>query len=146
MPWSPSLLPLEFINVTALAVANSAVYIGGYFESVNGVARQHLAALDLEGQLLAWNPTLADDRTGGLIEAILISGDTIYVARPTFDPLFEVPTRLQAIGIDGAIENWNPETNGRVSALGFTQGRIVIGGAFHVVGGEVTRPIAVLER
>ncbi len=55
--WAPAVVSYSSFVITALAVADRTVYIGGNFASVNGVARQHLAAVDaVDGTVLPFNP------------------------------------------------------------------------------------------
>lgn len=47
------------VNLLAMVVNGGSVFIGGYFDSVNGVARPGLVALDVNtGAPLPWNPAL----------------------------------------------------------------------------------------
>src|SRR5262249_61483822 len=60
--------------VTALGVSGSRVFAAGGFSSAGGVARNHLAAIDLtSGQATAWDPNV-----DGTVSALAVSGSTIY--------------------------------------------------------------------
>jgi hypothetical protein len=54
-----------------MALAGNTIYVGGYFQTIGGQARERLAAFDATtGQLTAWQP-----RTNGDVSALEISGN-----------------------------------------------------------------------
>jgi hypothetical protein len=58
-------------RVSAIVAMGDRVYLGGYFTHVNGVARNHLAAIDATtGQLTPWDPNAND-----AVLALAISSD-----------------------------------------------------------------------
>ena len=62
--------------VTALAVENQTLYIGGSFLNLNGVERWRLAAVDrVTGDLAPWNPKLG---TANLVNTLVSSGAVVY--------------------------------------------------------------------
>src|SRR5829696_8210655 len=67
-------------RVTAIVSAGGQVYLAGYFTHVNGVPRNHLAAVDATtGQLTAWDPN-----ANGAVQALDVSSDgtRIYAGGP----------------------------------------------------------------
>jgi len=71
-PWTPN--PDSQMN--GVAVHSSGAYAGGYFSSIGGQARQYLGSAGLfDGLGSAWNPQPA----GGVVEALLVSGDRLFV-------------------------------------------------------------------
>ncbi|MCD4527480.1 PKD domain-containing protein [Nocardioides sp. cx-173] len=62
--------------VQALTVTDDAVYVGGAFGGVGNQDRGNLAAFDLDGELLAWAPTVG----GGAVTAITANPDGSSVA------------------------------------------------------------------
>ena len=61
-PWNPSLTGNVngFADVTSMLANNGVVYVGGWFQSTNGLARQNLAAIASDATLLNWNPGTDD--------------------------------------------------------------------------------------
>jgi len=77
--WSPvPALTNNIASVQTLALSANGIYLGGYFDSVSGVARSSLAELDrTSGTVLPWNP--APGR-GATVQQIVTNGSTVYVA------------------------------------------------------------------
>src|SRR5438034_337731 len=61
-------------TVRALAMRGSTLYVGGVFDSVGGVARSRIAAVDVAtGSAKVWDPGAS-----GNVYALAVSGTTIY--------------------------------------------------------------------
>ena len=74
LPWVAS-VSSGSSEVYALEYANSVLFVGGNFSTVNGSTRNNIAAVEANtGNLTAWNPS-----SGGDVHAIEISGDTAFV-------------------------------------------------------------------
>jgi hypothetical protein len=59
----------------ALASDGERLFIGGYFDAINGEARQHLAAIDLANdQLLPWSPNM-----NCCVSTLALADTTLYV-------------------------------------------------------------------
>lgn len=108
----------------AAAIHDRTLYVGGHFASVNGVERQHLAAIDLTtGQLLPWNP-----RPNDSVLRLEVSSGALY-ATGRF-------TAFPGVGRGGvsafdvadlSLLSWNPQSSG-VNDLGFFRERVLLGG------------------
>ncbi|WP_430935958.1 DUF7619 domain-containing protein [Saccharicrinis sp. 156] len=56
-PWSPNIKGFGFsLRVNALAKIDTVIYIGGNFNSVDGVSRRNMAAVSTQGNLLDFAP------------------------------------------------------------------------------------------
>ncbi|MBX0330470.1 Ig domain-containing protein [Oscillochloris sp. ZM17-4] len=137
--WSP------YANgpVEALAVSGNTVYAGGFFDSVGGVLRSNIAAMntDTGAAVSGWNPG-AD----GAVYALAMSGATLY-AGGAFTHLGNgattVRNHLAALdGGTGTLASWNPNldnTGGTgpavVGALATSGNTVYAGGTFTHVGG-----------
>src|SRR5438309_937224 len=64
---------LPWVNSIAIA-PDGTMYIGGNFTSINGVRRNHLAAISAKGEVLPWDPD-PDDYVG----VIKLHDSIIYV-------------------------------------------------------------------
>jgi len=79
-------------SVSALAVSDGTVYVGGPFTSIGGQARSRIAALDTAtGSATAWNPDASDD-----VLALAVSGSTVY-AGGSFTTIAGLPRRGLAV-------------------------------------------------
>jgi hypothetical protein len=57
------------------------IYVAGYFQTVDGVTRRHVAAIDADtGNVIApWGPNGTNNGTNGSVTALAVSGNTVYV-------------------------------------------------------------------
>lgn len=121
-------------HVDAIGILDSTLYFGGYFTTVNGVARRNLAAVDTAtGNLIThWNPNAIS-----IVYSIAISGATIYVGG-TFSNIGGV-TRYNFAAIDelGNVTNWAPNPvgggNNQVFAIDTWHDSVAIAGNFEDV-------------
>jgi hypothetical protein len=66
-------------SVRALAVSDSALYLGGHFADVGGSPRSHLAAVDPStGQTLGWDPGVGRSDVDTRVDALALGSDTLY--------------------------------------------------------------------
>lgn len=140
----PSWAPSADGPVTALALENQTVYIGGSFFSVNGVERWRLAAVDrTTGDLTPWNPKLG---SANLVNTLIASGGLVYVGG-VFDLVNatveagtglrgEARRNLAAVdAMTGLAAPWNPNVfEGEVKALTISGSVAYVGGSFERVG------------
>jgi hypothetical protein len=72
--WNPEIVnPLG--EPLALLLSGNSLYVGGFFESVGGVSRNNLAALDaVTGQATSWNPST---EFNGTVNALAVSGSRV---------------------------------------------------------------------
>lgn len=78
--WTPT--PNKRVEALLVDAAASAVYVGGKFSTMNGVARQRLAAVDLaSGALFGFATAIAyqGPETTGNVTALARDGDRLYV-------------------------------------------------------------------
>lgn len=126
------------VNALALSPDGTRVYVGGAFTSVNGTARNRLAALDaVIGEVDAgWNPD-----ANGAVNALALSSDGARLyAGGAFTTVGGIThPRLAALdAATGAVDhNWDPNANNAVNALALSAdgARLYAGGAFTAVRG-----------
>ena len=143
---SPVLNPLDLdfngsINAIVVDEMTGIVYVGGDFKSIGGFERNNLAAIGIDGTLLDWDPNVTGitatgiNATGAKINALAIKGSTIYVGGD-FTKIGGIErNNLAAIGTNGTLKHWNPNTDGEVNALAIKGSTIYVGGGFWGVGG-----------
>lgn len=133
------------VRTLALSPDGSRLYIGGHFDTVDGVAAQNLAAIDLTtGQA---DPTFAPKvgSVSGTVYALLVSGDgsKIYLGGAFGQVNGFARKNLAAVNADGSIDaGWDPRANSRVRTLTFAYdgATIFVGGSFTAIDG-VTRTV-----
>jgi hypothetical protein len=121
-------------QVECLALSGSRVYVGGYFTTIEGVARHHLAALDVEsGEVLDWNPD--PDRP---IYVILPHRGAVYVGGEFSTIGGQSRMHLAAIdSITGGARAWVVDANSTsaVNALAVHDTVLFVGGRLHSLSG-----------
>ena len=141
--WAPSADGVVY----ALAVSGSTVYVGGGFDLIDDgkggglQSRSHLAAIGTDGTLsTTWTPGAS---TFG-VNALAVSGTTVYVGGSFRYISGKVRNYLAAIDSDGTLNSWNPDADGGVSALAVSGSTVYVGGEFSTIddgmgGGAQTR-------
>ena len=120
------------VNTIALSPDGNDLYIGGIFQTVNGVSRSRLAKIDSRsGQLDGlWNPGSDQE-----IESIVTDSSGVYIGGRfnTVGGRFS-PNLIKVNASSGApINNWNASTNGTVFDLELSGSNLYVGGNFDRV-------------
>jgi len=133
----------NYALVNALAVSESAVFVGGAFTTIGGAARTNAAAVTIaEAAATAWDPG-AD----GSVNVIALSGDVAYVGG-FFQNIGGQPhLAIAALNtVDGAANAWEPNADFLpVNAIALSGGLVYFGGTFAHVGGEPRNGIAAVN-
>jgi hypothetical protein len=138
-------------SVNAVVVSGSTVYVGGAFTSIGGVDRNGIAALDATGAAMAWNPDAIWGDWQGSINALALSGSTLYVGGD-FDHIGGQPrSNIAALDVGtGLATAWNPGTGATtfyatVYALAVSGSTVYASGDFTSIGGQSRNRIAALN-
>ncbi len=136
-------------GVTALAVSDDTVYVGGQFTSIGGQSRNYLAALDAStGNATSWNANIIINPGGGVvISALAASGNTVYVGGGGFNSIGG-QSRNYLAALDASTGNatsWNPNPNGGPSAIVVSGNTVYVGGGFTGIGLQSRNYIAALD-
>ena len=136
--------------VDALVVAGSTVYVGGDFTSIGGQDRSGIAALDAAGAVTGWDPDAIDDDYQGDIEALAVSGSTVYAGGDFSSIGGQSRNDLAALSASsGLATTWDPEPSATgyatVDALAVSGSTVYAGGLFTSIGGQTRNYIAALD-
>lgn len=127
--WEPNTAGVT--SVSALAVTGPAVYIGGAFTTIGGQQRNALAALDLtRGDVTDFNAGLSPQSS---VNVIVPAGNSLYVG----GILNSTSDLISVNRVSGAINQWNPQVVGGVSAIAVSVNdtSVYAGGRFtHALG------------
>jgi uncharacterized delta-60 repeat protein len=135
-------------TVSAIAVQpDGKILIGGMFTTVNGVTRNRIARLNIDGTLdSAFGTT-----TGGAnntVSAIAVQADGKIVIGGVFTTVNGVVrNRIARLNADGTLDTtFDPNANGNVNAIAIqADGKILAGGAFTTMAGQSRTYLARLE-
>lgn len=126
--------PPSFVNVNAVLVDGSRVFVGGSFDTVNGTARAGVVALDLAtGGVLSWNAAIqpVTGGTGGTsanISHLAVTNGVLVVAG-YFDAVAGL-ARAGLVGVDAASAAVTPLVPATCAA-GTTLGLAAAGGRLY---------------
>lgn len=136
LSWAPAITAGDD-GVRALEVTASTVFVGGGFDAVDGVTRQHFAAIDRASGILL--PAAPDPGGGvyGVVLSLAAVGNTVYMGG-IFERVAGV-TRYNAAAVDvttGLLLSWAPvvDVEGAVRAIQPVSGGIVLGGDLGLTG------------
>ena len=145
------------IHAIAIDEMTGIVYVSGEFTKVGEIERSGLAAIGTDGNLTSWNPSVdgvhippkEEGQEVGpyrVINALAISGSTIYVGGVFTSINGMERNNLAAIGTNGILQNWNPNVSiGYVNALAVKDSIVYIGGEFSTIGGEKRNKLAAVS-
>lgn len=143
--WSPEVKH----PVDAIAIGDSQVFVASSFDDGEGEVQAQLAAFDADSgyETYAWN---ALDLSGGMIHALQVAGNNVYVGG-TFSHAGHYPRQGLAAfdAFSGNLLAWGPTVTNSVSdadigvyALARAAGKLYIGGNFLRVDGELRTRLA----
>ncbi len=141
-----------FNDVSAIAIRDNAIYLGGNFTTLGGQPRNRIAKVRLDGSL---DPNFNPNATGGNIpgiDAIVVTSTDVYVGgdfssiggQPRIDLAKLNPTTGL---VDGGRQSFDPDPlNGidpsRVRALVVNGDAVYVAGDFTTIGGQSRAKLA----
>ena len=140
--------------INSLALDGDVLYIGGYF-SVRDPATGGLVSIDTTTGAInsSWlpNPLIGETATG--IDAMVLSGSTLYVSGPftsigeqTIGGIVALETLADNPESTGTADpSWNPSPLGSILAMVSSDGYIYVAGIFSSIGGQIRSSIAAIE-
>lgn len=132
-------------RVSAVLRVGDRIYLAGSFQSVNGVPRPRLAAIDANtGALTGWSPRA---NRGVYTLAASADGSRIY-AGGDFTAVNGV-ARNRLAALDAAtgqpVPGWTPGADGTVRTIDVSGARVYVGGAFLNVSGQARTRLAMVD-
>jgi len=122
--------------VDALALSGSTVYVGGAFWNMGGRPRRSLAALDaVTGAATAWNPEPDGGYPFTLVQALAISGSSVYVGGSFSSIGGQTRSNLAAVERStGTATSWVADADEWVWGLFADERNLYAGGRFRRIG------------
>jgi hypothetical protein len=137
-----------------LTTASNQIIVGGTFDTVDGAGRYGVAAIDDDGDVLAWDPNPSDwTRTVAVDGLSQSASHGIYVGGEFTAAGPETATRTSVAKLDaaGALEQaWDPSVTdgpfpGEVRSLALAGGDLYLGGTFTAVDGDTRDNLAKVD-
>ncbi len=125
--------------VRALAFAAGTLYVGGQFSSIGGTSRNALAAVDTAGNVTSWNAGANSSTPPAYVNALVVSGTTLYVGGNFTGIGGESAGNLAALSTTNASQIWTAQVLGYPWALALQGSTLYLTGALGQVGG-MSRP------
>ena len=131
-------------TITAMALSNNRLYVGGEFKSIGLFPRHNLACVDATtGDVLDWNP-ITDD--GGYVLALAVHGDIVFVGGLFTSINGQPRSYLGAIdAMKGTPTPWRNDATNYVTSLAVQDDTLFIGGYFRVIGNQVRPMVAAVN-
>lgn len=126
--------------VLTLAARAGALYVGGYFTTVNGIARANLAKLDPVMGLVdgTWAPN-----PDNYVRSLSLDGSTLYVGGDFASIAGQSRRYVAALSAaTGAAIDWRPALDLPALVLTAAGGVVYVGGEQRLVQGQIRRGIA----
>ena len=149
--WNPQIGGFSgYETVNSIAFSGSTIYLGGGFETVQGVSRSRLAAVDdVFGIPTSWDPN--NGNASGLAAYNLkIANSAVYLAGTFSQVGSEFRNGLASIDFNGNVLPWNPNVIhsfdiARVYDIDIAGSTLYAGGNFTSVNGLSRRGIAAID-
>jgi len=139
--WSPPANgPVYALEFALRPPSSPAILIGGSFTTINGFPRQNLAAVLPTGMMTTWNPS-----PDGAVRRI--QAQTVAYIGGEFTHIGGQPrNHLAAVDLLAAtVTSWDPNVDGPVETLVWSNNLVFVGGTFSNVGGQPRRNVAKID-
>lgn len=148
--WDPRLGCDPTNCVSAIADADSVVYVGGSFRAAGAEARRGLVALDAaSGRAEAWDPRPEPAGWCGLGESCTIAptDSVVYLAGSALERLGGKPRPYLAAAeaATARVTDWNPRPDSPVYAVAPAGAIVYVGGSFTTIGGQQRDYVAAID-
>jgi hypothetical protein len=129
-------------TVRTIVEDGDSLLIGGSLQSVGGVERSNIGALDLDtGVATSFAPSLNDSVT-----ALSVRDDTLYVGGKFTAVGATTRNRAAAFATDtGALTGWDPDAGAEVDAIQPVDDSVFLGGKFNSMGDITQAKIAKVD-
>jgi uncharacterized delta-60 repeat protein len=139
-----------FGAVVSMALqADGKIVVGGFFTTIGGQPRNHIARLDpITGQADSFNPNPVDVQSQDWVTAVAVQGDGKILVGGFFTAIGgqsrNYVARLNPA--TGLADSFNPNADGPVTCFAAQpDGKILIGGVFNHVSGQTRHRMARLD-
>ncbi|UWX97977.1 DNRLRE domain-containing protein [Arthrobacter zhaoxinii] len=122
------------------------LYVGGNFTTVNGVAANRLAAINLPNCTV--DTSFRPGTVNSTVRTVAATADAVYFGGDFTTVNGTARNRFAAVGTTGSLLPWAPAADGVGRALDVPAGRnvVLVSGDFSTVNGAESRAMAVVDK
>lgn len=126
MPFNPLIEFYSWQNIHSLKVSNGKLFVGGSFDSVNGLTRYNLVAFDVSnGQLLNWAP----NPSGYIMDIETVNGE-IIIGGSFSNISGQLRNNIASFDSSLNLLSWSPITDGDVMNFKKSDDKLYVMGSF----------------
>jgi hypothetical protein len=122
--------------INTIVIVGNVVYVGGSFQTVGGISRANIAALDLiSAEVLGFAPSI-----NGPVQALAATTSHIYIGGDFSSAAGAAHQNLAAVNPDSTnVSGWSADTDDDVRSLLLVDETLFVGGRFSTIAGT-SRP------
>lgn len=144
LSWAPSVTNNGLPYIEEVIGDGNAAYFYGSFNTVGGVARPGIAAVDRNtGAVLPWLPQIAP---GAVFYDMALDEGKLFIAHPFIELDGTSTMGITALDAGSGSTLWHTPTDPEPRVLGVTDSTVFITGSFTTVGDEPRAGIAQVHR
>lgn len=115
-----------------VALSGSSVFVAGYFTTINGTARNSVAAVSTtNGSVTSWNANLGSFST---VNALALSGTTLYIGGYINQVNLTDRFGIAAVTVStGSLLSWDPHPNAEVMGMAVNGNTVLAVGYFTIM-------------
>ncbi len=128
--------------VATVADGTGGWYVGGEFEHVGGLVRNHIAHVSATGEVLPWSLDV-----NGTVKDLLITNDTLILVGEFTTVAGITRNRIAAVHLpSNTVLPWDPNAGSTVFTVEVAGSRIHVGGVFSQMSGQARTYLARFDR
>lgn len=115
-----------------VTLSGSSLFVAGYFTTINGVARNSVAAVSTSnGSVTSWNANLG---TSSTVNTLAISGTTLYIGGYINQVNLTDRFGIAAVTVNtGSLLSWDPHSNGEIMNIAVNGNTVFAVGFFSIM-------------
>lgn len=131
-------------TINTIAVDGNTLYVGGRFDNMGGLQRNHAAAFDrTTGNITNWDP-----EPSSIVHVIRVNSGNVYMAGEFPSVGSYMRNGIAAVSAAGTVLPWDPNPvgfNSSVNDIKIVGSSVYLAGGFDSVGGQRQRQLAEVD-
>jgi len=131
-------------TINTIAVDGNTLYVGGRFDNMGGLQRNHAAAFDrTTGNITNWDP-----EPSSIVHVLRVSSGNVYMAGEFPSVGSYMRNGIAAVSAAGTVLPWDPKPVGFTSSVNDIKimgNSVYLAGGFDSIGGQFQRQLAEVD-